>query len=287
MARPKERPARPPAPSGSKDDGKERKREAPKAARSKPTAAPARAPVETFEDVDLEGAVVLLAFPSAGSASSIAAHYLVRNLSLPLVGHLRVPELSSLVSIQDGRVTSAVRVFGGEAQCRIGGDCPRIYMVTTELSLPLPSMAQLAKSVLEWAAAGKAHIVVVLEAVVRDEEDDTPDVYAAAAQPKVLKMLVETGVEPMERALIAGITAHILSDAPEMGVRAGALLVEASRQHPDGRAAAALVEAVSKMVPDVVVDAKPLLEQAMELEKQIEKAREQAQPSVPPPATFI
>ncbi|MES2153980.1 MAG: PAC2 family protein [bacterium] len=234
---------------------------------------PSESPVEVFADVNLKGSVVIVAFPTTGSAGSIAAQYLIRNLSLPLVGHLRLPDLVGLVAIQDGIVTSAVRIFGGEVVCKIGKECPSIYVVTTELALPPPVLNHLAEAVMHWAARGEAHMLLVLEGVGRAEGDDIPDVFAAAADAKVLKMLVKAGIPPMERALIAGITAQILLEAPARGVKAGGLLVEASRDHPDGRAAAALIEAVARMVPDVAVDAKPLLKEAMALEKEIKNAQ--------------
>jgi len=239
--------------------------------------------------VPLKDAMVLVAFPTAGSASSIAAQYLVRNLHLPLVGHFLLPEMAGLVAIQDGRVTSAVRIFGGEVACRIGHDCPRVYLVTTELALPAPALMRLGNAVMDWASRGGAHMLLMLEAVVRSEGDESPDVFVAAADPKVLKTLRGAGLPPMERALIAGITAQILLEAPQRGIAAGAFLVEASREHPDGRAAAALVEAVAKVIPDVVVDAGPLMSEAMELEAEIKKARNQAMgaAAMPPQASFI
>jgi len=245
---------------------------------------------EALGKVDLGGAVVLLAFPTAGSASSIAAQYLVRNLGLPLVGHFRVPDLAGLVAIQDGVVTSAVRVFGGEVRCRVGArDCPRVYLVTTELVLPPTALARLGDAVLGWAAAGKPHRLLVLEAVVRAEGDESPDVFVAAADAAVLKDLTGAGLPAMERAVIAGITAQVLLEAPRQSVAAGGLLVEASRDHPDGRAAAALVGALGKLLPDVVVDAAPLQKEAQELEDEIRKARAQAEgPQAPQTgASFI
>jgi len=234
---------------------------------------PSESPIHVFGDVKLKGAVVIVAFPTTGSAGSIAAQYLIRNLSLPLVGQVVLPDLMGLVAIQDGMVTSAVRIFGGEVVCKIGKDCPSIYIVTTELALPPPVLNHLAEAVMHWAARGEAHMLLVLEGVGRGEGDDVPDVFSAAADAKVLKSLVKAGIPAMERALIAGITAQILLEAPARGVKAGGLLVEASRDHPDGRAAAALIEAVAKMVPDVAVDAKPLLKEAMALEKEIRDAQ--------------
>ena len=69
----------------------------------------------------------------------------------------------------------------------------------------------------------------------------------------------------MERALIGGVTSHLVLAGPARGVRTGALLVEASRDHPDGRAAAALIEALARMMPDVPIDHKPLMKEAQAL----------------------
>lgn len=250
---------------------------------------PAENPVETFGKVNVKGSVVLVAFPTTGSAASIAAHYLIRNLSLPLVGHLRLPDLVGLVSIQSGIVTSAVRIYGGEVVCKIGRDCPSIYVVTTELQLPPMVLNRIAEAVMHWAAKNEAHMLLVLEGVGRAEGDDVPDVFCAAADAKVLKMLTKNGVPPMGRALIAGIAAQVLLEAPARGVKAGGLLVEASRDHPDGRAAAALIEAVAKMVPDVMVDAKPLMKEALALEKEIRETqrRNEVLQQPPPPQSFI
>ncbi|MEK6986269.1 MAG: PAC2 family protein [Candidatus Thermoplasmatota archaeon] len=245
-------------------------------------------PVEAFEPVRLKDAVILTAFPTTGSAPSIAAQYLVRHLGLPLVGHLRMPELGGFVNIQSGLVTSVVRIYGGEVACKIGRTCPSLYIITSDLGLPPKVMERVAAAIMAWASQGDAHLLLVLEAVVRAEGDDTPDVFVASPDAKLIKTLGKAGIPAMERALIAGLGAQILLDAPLRGVHAASLLVEASKDHPDGRAAVALVEAIAKLVPDVSVDAKPLLKEAMALEVEIRRTQAQAEPpSLPAAPTFI
>ncbi|HUR24589.1 MAG TPA: PAC2 family protein [Candidatus Thermoplasmatota archaeon] len=245
--------------------------------------------METFAPIDLKDALVIAAFPTTGSAASIAAQYLVRTLEIPLVGHLRLPELSAVTAIQDGRATSAVRIFGGEVACKLDKKCPRIFIVTTELAPP-PSVAlRLSETLLDWAGKGGAHLVIALEGVVRGEGDDSPDVFCAAANDDVLKELRKTGIPAMERALIGGITAHLLLLAPARKVRSGAVMVEATREHPDGRAAVALIEALGKIMPDVIMDAKPLLKEAMQLEADLKRMREGTETTQfgPPTNQFI
>lgn len=245
--------------------------------------------LETFEKVDLKDALIITAFPTTGSASSIAAHYLLRHLDLPLVGHLITAEMAGIMAVQDGRATSALRIFGGETKCKLDHDCPRIYIVLTELALPPLVTLKVADAVLQWAKAGGAHLVLALEGVVRAEGDTTPDVFCASALPAVLKELKKTGVPPMERALIGGVTSHIVLIGPARGLRTGALLVEANRDHPDGRAAAALIEALARVMPDVPIDAKPLMKEALELDEQIKRTQQAAEASIAAgvPSQFI
>ena len=232
--------------------------------------------LETFAPVDLKDALIVAAFPTTGSAASIAAQYLIRNLELPLVGHLRIGELSAITAIQDGRATSAVRIFGGEVACRLDKKCPRLYLSPTDRAPPTSVALHLADTILDWAGKGGAHLLIALEGVVRSEGDTTPDVFCAAAADDVLKEISKRGIPAMERALIGGITAHILLLAPARKVRSGAVMVEASRDHPDGRAAAALIEALGKIMPDVLMDATPLLQEAMALEGELSKMRANA-----------
>lgn len=245
--------------------------------------------VETFTPVDLRDALVVAAFPTTGSASSIAAQYLVRHLALPLVGHVRVPEFAAVTAIQDGQATAAVRIHGGQVACRLERDCPRIYVATTELAPPPAAAGLLAEALLAWAGKGGAHLVLALEGLVRAEGDESPDVFCASADPAVLRELRATGLPGIERALIGGITAHLLLQGRARQVRSGAVLVEASREHPDGRAAARLIEALARFVPDVPLDAKPLMEEATELERQIGRLRTGAgaQAYAPNPHQFI
>lgn len=247
--------------------------------------------LETFKKVELKDALILVAFPTTGSASSIAAHYLVKHLDLPLVGHVMAPEMSGVMAVQDGRATSALRILGGETVCKLDKGCPRIYVVLTELALPPMVTLRVADGLLAWARAGGAHLVLALEGVIRGEGDDTPDVFCAAAKDDVLKELKKTGTPVMERALIGGVTAHLVLAGPARGVRTGALLVEASKDHPDGRAAAALIEALARVVPDIAIDPMPLLKEAMALETQIKSTQQAAEASLaaglPNPNQFI
>ncbi|HET6397950.1 MAG TPA: PAC2 family protein [Candidatus Thermoplasmatota archaeon] len=245
----------------------------------------AAGPIETFHDVDLKDALVLVAFPTTGSAANIAAHYLVEQLELPVVGHVRVQELQSVIAIQEGRATSPVRIFGGDVACRLEEACPRVYIVTSDLPVGPNVLGNVGELVVAWASQGKARLIIVLEGVVRNEGDDVPDVFVASAEARVLRELQKAELPAMGRALLGGISARILLGSPGAGIRSGALIVEAKREHPDGRAAAALVSALARFLPDVVIDETPLLEESRRIEEEIRRATAPAAPQAH--ASFI
>ncbi|HEX2067042.1 MAG TPA: PAC2 family protein [Candidatus Thermoplasmatota archaeon] len=242
--------------------------------------------LELFAAMPLEDALVLVAMPGVGSAALIAAQYLVKHLDLPLVGHFRIPEFRNVISVQDGRATSPVRVFGGQTDCRVGGHCPRVFVVAADIPLHPSHSARIADLALDVAKSAGAKLVLALDAVVRLEGDLQPNVFCASAAADVTDLLVQAGIPVMARALIAGATAQVLVQGKDVEVPTGALLVEAARDHPDGLAAAALIAAIALLLPDVPVDPKPLEDEASQMERELKRAQAVAG-TADLPSTFI
>lgn len=228
-----------------------------------------------LDEVDWDDALVLVAFPTTGSAASIAARYLRQRLDLPLVGSVFADHQLPIVAVHHGVAASPVRIFGGETQCQLGsGRCPRIYLITSDLVLDPDLLRDVAARILQ--AVKGARMVLCLDAVVREKDDDTPDVYSLAVNSAGLDDLRLEGVSPLRHALIAGMSGELLLKGPLQGAPVAGLVVEATPNLPDGRAAAALLEAVTQLFPDVPVDPKPLLDEAMDLEQEVERMQQDA-----------
>ncbi|MGB1586812.1 MAG: proteasome assembly chaperone family protein [Thermoplasmatota archaeon] len=243
--------------------------------------------LRSFTEMDPSDALIIVAFPGAGAASPIAAQYLIQNLHMPLVGDLVLEGMDHLVHVQNGRPSSPIRIHGGDVACEVGGPCRRTYVVSTELPLPPEAAPAVAEAILAWAH--DARLILGLDAVTRSDDDDTPDVYHIACNDDVAKRLESTQAPPIGQGLMSGVTGALLAQAGREG-RVGTLVVEARKDHPDGRAAAALVTALDPLIPQIEIDAGPLLADAMKLEEQILRAvseAEAAQQPRRPGHTFI
>lgn len=236
------------------------------------------------------GSVLVSAFPSAGLATIVAAHYIIRALKLPRVGRFESPDVSPIAIVQGGEVNPMVRAYGR----------PDLGLVLSEFP-PTPSQANaLARAILDGAERRKSRLIVCLEGVVphpvggdEDEEegeavagiDEEPaeQVWVAFSRrdPALLQSFEPSRARPLEDGVIGGVSGALLVQGIGRSVPVAVFLVSArvAGGVPDHRAGAALIEAVDRLLPEIEIDTKPLRAQA----EQIEKALRAAMKSRPAP----
>ncbi len=227
-------------------------------------------------EVDWTDSMVLIAFPTAGNAGNIAGHYLRKHLLLPLLGSIHLDGQQGVVAVEEGIAAAPLRIYGGEVECKLGeGNCPTVHLIVTDLPLGPAATAQVTEAIIEETKGAK--LLLCLDAVVRAADDDTPDVYATSPQEEILAQLLGPNITAMPGGILVGMSGQVLLEAERTGFAAGALLVEATKDLPDGRAAAALVNAIDHLIPQVKVDHKPLEEEAAELDRLVQQAQEDAE----------
>jgi predicted ATP-grasp superfamily ATP-dependent carboligase len=238
------------------------------------------------------GSVLLTAFPSAGLASIVAAHYIVRTLGLARIGRFESPELAPLAVIQGGVVNPAVRVYG---RADLG-------LVVSEFP-PSPSQANaIARTILDNAERRKVRLVVGLEGVVphppgEDGDEEESDTAAAKAlppeqvwvaysrkDPAILKAFEPTRVRTLEDGVIGGVSGSLLVQGIGRDLPVAVLLVSTRLAEglPDHRAGAALIETIDRLLPEIKIDTGPLRAQAEEIERAL-RAALKSHPGVPEP----
>ncbi|HYA56973.1 MAG TPA: PAC2 family protein [Thermoplasmata archaeon] len=248
------------------------------------------------------GSVMITAFPSAGLASIVAGHYMVRSLTLPRVGRFESPDLSPIAVIQGGIVHPAVRVYGRG----------NVGLVISEFP-PSPAQANaIAKTILDNAERRKVRLIVGLEGVVphpiTEEEESEGGGAEGSAEPTaeartdaapeqvwvaysrrdagVLKAFEPTRARALEDGVIGGVSGSLLVQGIGRTIPVAVLLVSTRLAEglPDHRAAAALIETLDRLLPEIKIDTGPLRAQAEEIEKALRaalKAHRQAHPETP------
>jgi predicted ATP-grasp superfamily ATP-dependent carboligase len=216
--------------------------------------------------------VVVSAFPSAGLATTVAGHYMIRALKLPRVGRFESPDSLPVAVIQSGEVHPTVRVYGRNDLALVLSEFP-----------PTPQQASaLARTILAGAEARHARLIICLEGVVPHPGDDEgvptppdPDsgeqVWAAFSQPDpALRKTFEVAkARPLEDGVIGGVSGALLVQGIGRPMPVATLLVSArvAEGLPDHRAGAALIETLDRILPELKIDTHPLREQAEQIER--------------------
>ncbi|MGP8077554.1 MAG: proteasome assembly chaperone family protein [Thermoplasmata archaeon] len=225
------------------------------------------------------GNVLLSSFPSAGLATTVAGHYMVRALKLPRIGRFDSPDLSPVAVVQGGEVHPTIRVYGRSD----------LGLVLSEFP-PTPNQANaIARTILDGAERRKARLIICLEGVVPhptgDDEgdseaapvDDTEEhIWVALSRraPDLVKAFEETNAHSLEEGVIGGVSGALLVQGIGRTVPVAALLVSARSAEglPDHRAGAALIETLDRLLPELRIDTGPLRKQAEQIEKMLRTA---------------
>jgi len=242
-----------------------------------------------------EGSVLVSAFPSAGLATTVAGHYMIRALSLPRIGRFESPEIAPIAVVQGGEVHPTIRVYG---RTDLG-------LVLSEFP-PSPSQANsIARTILDAAERHKARMIVGFEGVVpHPPGDDEPEAEAeeeesAVAEEQspeqvwvaysrkdsgIVKTFEPAKARLLEDGVIGGVSGALLVQGMGRPVPVVVLLVSArvAEGLPDHRAGAALIETLDRVLPEIEIDTGPLRAQAEQIEKAL-RAVMKSHPGTPVP----
>jgi uncharacterized protein len=165
-----------------------------------------------------------------------------------------------------------VRVYHAEKE--------RLAIFICEVPLPTRTHRPLGRTLLEWARARGARRLLCLEGLPLPEgqPEEEIDVWAVGSTDDARRDIEAAGLSFLEAGMVAGVAGVVLNEGRWAGQNVIALLGEARMNMPDAAAAARLVEAADKLLPQVQIDLSPLLNQAKELEAHLQTFKAQAKP---------
>jgi predicted ATP-grasp superfamily ATP-dependent carboligase len=219
------------------------------------------------------GTPILVCFPSAGLASTIVGHYLIRSRNLPRCAVIHSPDLPPASVIIDSLPNPPIRVHGDSS----------VGIVVSEFPSPQILLTPLAEGILDWAGKRKSGLVVVVEGILKRQEEAEGEeveedkakegdvvqeaVIGIAATPEAKKLLESKSVPLLEDGIVGGLSAALLNAACIRDVPLVVLFATANRSdYPDHGAAARILEDLNKLLPSLKIDPQPLYAQAKIIE---------------------
>jgi uncharacterized protein len=226
---------------------------------------------------NLKGSTFICGFPGVGLVGNIVANFLVNNLKLDQIGVIDSDTFPSISVVKDGIPNHPMRLYAGEQVCN-NGKCNQIVICVSDFVPPASATKDLVNTIFDWAKDQGFVSFITGEGFTtapNDGEEKEAIVYGVTSTESSKAWISDAKVKPFEFGTIGGFTGVMLSEGRLRSQNVLGLLAEVEEDVPDARAASKIIESIDKLLLEIDLDPKPLLEEAASLEKELQKVTEQ------------
>ena len=218
------------------------------------------------------GGVAIAGFTTAGMVGVIAASHIIKTLKMRQLGTVLNAEFPAVALIHNEVPKHPVRVYQGDG----------IGVFTSEIQFKNEQDIMIASTVLEWFTKGSFDRLIIIDGLVASGDVTTGQLFGVGSSEAARARLRNSGIEPIQQGIVAGITGFLLGEGDRLGIDVTALLAEASPLYPDARAAALAVEAIGELT-GIEIPLTELLENAQTIESSVQEVIENSRTMLPGP----
>ena len=224
-----------------------------------------------YIDKKYDNPIAIVGFPSVGLVGSILTSFVIRELGMEVVAGMTSPGLPPYSMIQGGIPYPPVRICGCT---RENGDdhCGDLIMVTSEIT-PKPEQSyEFATALMGVFKELGIKKIIALEGIPEYSEEDP--ILACGSSDSARSMIDSLGLKKFEDGLVRGMTGVMLYEGCCSDMDVIVMLCPANPAFPDPRSAANALAPLSKLIPELNMDLKPLFKEAEEIESKIREQEE-------------
>ena len=230
--------------------------------------------IRKLKEINIEGGVVFDGFQGIGLTSTIACGCFINSLKTELVGILDSSLFSPMSVIYDAKPNFPARIYANEEK--------KLGFFVSELILDPSTYRPIANNILRWSKDNKCKTIISITGKAIEKEDKTtkeeeePSLKVVSNSPTIMNELNNIGILPLKYGTINGIPGILLNESNWENIDVVVFVVDVIAGVPDFRAAANVVQAISKIVPEAYCEIEPLIKEAEVIEKNLKIINSQA-----------
>ncbi|NMC03922.1 MAG: proteasome assembly chaperone family protein [Candidatus Lokiarchaeota archaeon] len=232
-------------------------------------------------------AVAIVGVANAGLVGTIAASHIIEKMKMEEVAHINSSIFPPVSVFIDGVLKNPFRIYSDIKDARGTMKQASTFVVTSELPLNKETFHEIAHVLVDYIQElGIKKVVTLVGFPV--EEMEKMDVFFAA-EPELMERLKKVpGIQPLPKGMIFGLEALVLNETLEREIEGFTLIAPVKEYLPATRSAAALIESLNTIFPNLAIDVKELLERDDVLQAKLKELAEQVRRSnneeyTPPP----
>jgi uncharacterized protein len=230
--------------------------------------------IRKLKEINIEGGIVFDGFYNIGLTSTIACGCFINSLKTELVGILDSPLFSPMSVIYDGKPNFPARIYANEEK--------KLGFFVSELVLDPSAYRPVANVILGWSKDNKCKTIISIAGNAIEKEDritkkeEEPSINVISNSPIIMKELDDIGILPLKNGTINGIPGILLNESNWKNIDVIVFTVDFMAGVPDCRAAANVVQAISKIVPEAYCEIQLLIKEAENIENNLNMINSQA-----------
>ncbi|MDR1954527.1 MAG: PAC2 family protein [Candidatus Methanoplasma sp.] len=224
-----------------------------------------------YTDQHYVNPIALVGFPGIGLVGSILTGFVIRELDMEVIAGITSPDFPPYTLIHNGKPYPPVRVYGCRRE-NASENCGDLIIVTSEVTLKAEHYYSLNATLMGLFKDLGIVSVIALEGIPPFDEDRS--IYACGSSKASTDRIGELGLKALDNGLVRGLTGVMLYEGFVSNMDIIAMLCPANPALPDPRSAAKILEPLSKLVPELKIDAEPLYKEAEEIENKIKQQQE-------------
>jgi uncharacterized protein len=228
--------------------------------------------IHTVKRVNLKGGTLIDGFPSGGLTNSIASMCFMRSTRNELISILDSPMFPPLSVVYNGVANFPARIYANEDI--------KVAFLISELNLNESMYYTISKTILQWARENECELVISSESIVTEESKESPRehdlqrVYGVASTERAKDRVEKAEIQELHTGSVSGIPALLLNEGVRSNFDVIVLLGNILKGSSEFRPAAAISEAIMKLVPGLSCDLHFLLKRARTIEQDLRKIRD-------------
>jgi uncharacterized protein len=218
----------------------------------------------TVKEVNLKGGILIDGFPSGGLTNSIATMCFMNSLRNELISVLDSSAFPPFSMIYNGIANFPARIYANEDL--------KVAFLISELNLDQSMYHVVSKTILQWVIEKECELVISSGSI--STEDDLQRVYGVASTERAKDRMKNAGtILELHSGSVNGIPALLLNEGVRRNFDVIVLLGKMLKESSEFRSAAAVSEAIMKLIPGLSCDIPSLLTRAKTIEQDLRKVK--------------
>jgi len=201
--------------------------------------------------LSLENPVIVEGFPGIGLVGNIASQHLIDELDMEYIGSMESKYFPPIAVLFNGIINMPVRIYQSKEY--------NIITVISDIPIHPTISYEVSKVLMDWAQSINVKEIVSIAGIA-----------TMSSEEKVFEIF--------QVGTISGISGSVMTECFMRNVPAISLLGETNSPNPDPRAAASVIK-ILNVIYDLPIDTDNLMEQAEQIEMELQKLAEQVKTS--------